>query len=289
MIMQSTGKIRSYRYPAWLRNLQSDWMLLVILVGSLAISFVPLALMFNISFKDMGQYFAQPMGLTIPLHLENYEVAFNVLWQPFINSVIVSGLTIIGTLVVSSLGAYAFARFRFPGRDHLYWLIIGVLFIPGILTLTTRFILVANYGMLNTYAVLIIPGIANHLVFTVFVLRAFFAGLPEEILEAARVDGANALQVLWQIVVPLSRPILATLGIIILLSVWGDWIWPLITIKNAEMRPMALQVLFMSADVGPHYGLQMAGFSLATIPLIIMFALFSRQFIEGLSSGALKW
>jgi ABC-type glycerol-3-phosphate transport system permease component len=272
-----------------IRNLRYDWPLHLVLMGLLLVSLVPLLFMLFISLKDMGQFVTQPLGLSFPLHLENYEIAFNVLKVSFLNSLIVSAAAIAGTLAVASLAAYAFARFRFPGREWLYWLIIAVLFIPGILTFATRYILVADYGLLDTYWVMIIPRIAGVQIFQIFVLRTFFASLPEEVLEAARVDGASVLQVLWKIIVPLSRPIMATLGIIELLGVWNDWLWPLITIKDPELRPMALQVLFLTSDVGAHYGLQMAGYVLATLPMLIIFALFSKQFIEGLSSGALKW
>lgn len=275
--------------PQWLRDLRRDWPLHLFLMVGLIISIIPLLFMVLISFKDMGQFITQPLGLTFPLHLENYSVAYAVLQRSFINSLVVAVLSIAGTLLVACLAAYVFARFQFPGREALYWVIIGVLFIPGILTFATRYVLVAQYGLLDTYWVMIIPRIAGAQIFQIFVLRSFFASLPEEILEAARLDGAGVLRILWLIIVPLSRPIMATLGIIELLGVWNDWLWPLITIKQADLRPMALQVLFLTSDVGTHYGYQMAGYVLATLPMLIIFAIFSKQFIEGLGSGALKW
>jgi ABC-type glycerol-3-phosphate transport system permease component len=276
-------------WPSWLRELRDDWPLLLILIVGLGLSLIPTYFNVLLSFKDMGQFFTEPIGLSFPLHFENYRIAFIVLWRPFLNSVLVAAATVIGTLIVSALAAYAFARFRFPGRDQLYWLVLMILFIPGILTFITRFVLVADYGLLNSYWVLILPSIAGQQVFQIFVLRSFFAALPEDLLEAARVDGANLMHVLWHIVLPLSRPIMATLAIIELLNIWNDWLWPLVTISDPDLRPMALQVLFMATDVGPHVGYQMAGYVLATIPMIIVFAIFSRQFVEGLSSGALKW
>jgi len=184
--------LKSYRYPLWVRELQSDWPLILILVGSLVLSIVPIVFMVFISFKDMGQFLTNPLGISLPIHYENYRVAFAVLWRPFLNSVAIAIVTILGTLVVSSLAAYVFARFRFVGREPLYWLVIVVLFIPGILTFTTRFVLVANYGLLDTYAAVIIPSIATNQVFQIFVLRSFFAALPEEILEAARVSSGTS-------------------------------------------------------------------------------------------------
>ena len=283
--------IQSYRWPQWVRDLRGDWPFLLILIIALALSLIPTYFNIIVSFKSMGQFFTDPVGLSLPLHfLENYRVAFAVLWPTFLVSIGVAIATIAGTLTVSSLAAYAFARFQFPFRERLYWMVIIVLFIPGVLTFMTRYILVAEYGMLNTIWVLIIPRIATQQTFQIFILRAFFSALHEEILEAARWMAPASGKVLWHVVLPMSRPILAVLGIIELLDVWQDWLWPLITITNTpELRPMALQVLFLASDVGPHYGYQMAGYVLASVPMIVIFFLFSRQFIEGLSSGALKW
>jgi ABC-type glycerol-3-phosphate transport system permease component len=196
---------------------------------------------------------------------------------------------VIGSLAVASIGAYVFARFRFPGRELLFWAILGVLFVPGILTFATRFVVVSNMGLLDTYWVMIIPIIAGAQIFEMFVLRAFFTGLSEEILEAARVDGAGVMTVFTKIVLPMSRPILATLAVMRTIDVWNEWLWPMVTISKYELRPMALQVFWLQSDIGAHVGRQMAGYAIASIPLLILFVLFSKQFIEGLTSGSIKW
>jgi len=166
-------------------------------------------------------------------------VAFNVIKLSMLNSVLLVLTNVIGTLTLASISAYVFARFRFPGRELLFWFILAILFIPGILTFATRYMLVAQMGLLDTYWVMIIPLIAGGQVFDIFVLRGFFAGIPEEILEAARIDGAGRMIVFLKILLPMSRPILATLAVMRTINVWNEWLWPMITVSKYELRPMA--------------------------------------------------
>jgi len=166
-------------------------------------------------------------------------VAFNVIKLSMLNSVLLVLTNVIGTLTLASISAYVFARFRFPGRELLFWFILAILFIPGILTFATRYMLVAQMGLLDTYWVMIIPLTAGGQVFDIFVLRGFFAGIPEEILEAARIDGAGRMIVFLKILLPMSRPILATLAVMRTINVWNEWLWPMITVSKYELRPMA--------------------------------------------------
>jgi ABC-type glycerol-3-phosphate transport system permease component len=280
--------IKLSKLPEWVRNLSHDWPIHIPMLIGLFIAFIPIFFMISISFKSLGQFITQPLGITTPIDLSNYVIAFNVLKRSFLNSVGMTTFVVIFSLLISALAAYAFAMFRFPGREILYWMVIGVLFVPGILIFTTRYTIADSLGMLNTYWVLVVPYIAGSQVFQAVVLRSFFEGVSSEILDSARVDGAGVLTVFWRIVIPMSRPILAALMILRAIEFWDEWVWAGITISNRDLRPMAYQIFFLSSDIGQHVPRQMAGYALAILPMLILFIFASKQFVEGLTSGAVK-
>ncbi len=272
-----------------LRDLRHDWPIHLFVVFGLLVALIPILLMLSISFKSMGQFVTRPLTVTLPFHTENYVIAFRVLRLSLLNSIWLTAVNVALSLALASISAYVFARFTFPGRELLYWLILGLLFIPGILTFATNYVITARLGMVNTFWALIIPYVAGSQIFQIVVLRSFFAGIENEIIEAAKVDGAGILTVFWSIVLPMSRPILATLAVMRAIDAWNEWLWPMINIFKYELRPMALQVFYLSSDIGAHVGQQMAGFAIASIPLIILFAFASKQFVEGLTSGAMRF
>jgi ABC-type glycerol-3-phosphate transport system permease component len=277
------------RQPDWLRDLRHDWPSHLLLGFGLVISAIPLLFMLNISLKSQGQFMVEPLGVTTPFQLDNYTIAWRVLRRSLLNTVVLAITITAASMALAAVAAYVFARFDFPGRELLYWRILAILFIPGILSFTPRFVLVRDLGLLNTYWVMILPIVAGAQIFQAIMLRSFFQSISTEILEAAWMDGAGVVRTFTQIVLPLSRPILATLSVMRVIDVWNEWLWPFITVSDPTMRPMALQVYFLTSDVGAHVGRQMAGYTLATIPLLILFAFASRQFVEGLTSGALKF
>jgi ABC-type glycerol-3-phosphate transport system permease component len=220
--------------------------------------------------------------------MDNYVIAWNVLKRSLLNSFVMTLVVVVISIGISALSAYVFALFQFPGRDLLFWSFLSVLFIPGILTFATRYQVVEALGMVDTYAVQVLPYIAISQIFQIVVLRSFFAGLPLEVIESAQVDGAGIWRVFLQIVLPMSRPILATLAVMRAMGFWDEWLWPMVTVFKWELRPMALQIFYLTSDIGPHVGRQMAGYVLASIPLLILFTVASKQFVKGLTSGAIK-
>jgi ABC-type glycerol-3-phosphate transport system permease component len=287
MAMERVARRR--KRPGWLKNLRQDWLIHILIIFGMFIAFIPIALMLLISVKNMGQFITQPLGITLPFEWSNYTIAWNVLKRSILNSLGMTTVTVLLSLLVSALAAYSFSRFSFPGKEALFWFYISVLFIPGILTFATQFTLVAQMGILDTYIVQILPYVAHAQIFQTVILRAFFSGIPNEIIESAQVDGANFWQVFMRIVIPMSRPILATLAVMRALSFWDEWLWTLITVSSWEIRPMGLQVFYLASDIGAHTGRQMAGFVIASIPMIILFIVASKQFVEGLTSGAMKF
>ena len=263
------------------------WRILILGVLGM-ITFVPFIETIIISFKDIPQFNQQPYLLSFPLHFKNYATAFTATNRYLLNSIFVSSTAVVLTLCCACLSAYTFARFRFPLKMFLFYFMLSLMMIPSILSLVTRFIMVKNLGLINTHWSLIIPFVSGGQMFMMFVAKTFFEGLPEELFESARLDGAKELRILWSIVLPMSRPILWTLTILNIHGNWNNILWPMITLSKRAMYPITVGLLYFRTQYFVDRGPMMAGYIIASIPMIILFFIASRQFIEGLSSGALK-
>jgi multiple sugar transport system permease protein/raffinose/stachyose/melibiose transport system permease protein len=250
--------------------------------------FYPFLMLIQLSVKDHYQVEHRPWWPELPFLWDNYAVAWATVSKYVFNSILVSGVAGIGMIAVASLAAYVFARQSFPGRELLYNAVIALMMVPGILTLIPLFILVKDLGLLDSYSGLILPYIAGGQVFGIFLLRQFFAGLPEELFEAARIDGAGELTILLRIVVPLSWPILGTLAIIHILYTWNDLIWPLVVISDQGLKTLTIGLLVFRGSYIANWGPLFAGYFIATVPLLLVFVFANRLFIRGLTSGALK-
>lgn len=250
----------------------------------------PSVFMVFTSFKSNQEFFESFWGPPWILHLENYQYAWGYLKGSFRNTVIFCLISVPGALATGSLAAYAFARLRFPLKNFFYYAVLALMMIPNMLVLIPSFTLVARMGILNTYWAVSLPAIAGSQAFIIFVLRGFFAGLPEEIFESARMDGASEFHIYIKMALPLSLPIMGTLFIMRLLNDWNDFLWPSITISEPGMWPIAVAIrAFRSAfDLLPQWGMIYAGFALTIVPLLLFFALTMRYYIEGITSGAVK-
>lgn len=204
------------------------------------------------------------------------------------NSALYALVAVVLTLVAASLSAYAFARMRFIGKEMLFYLILGLLMIPGVLTLVPSFVLMLEFKLLNTRWALWLPYAAGGQAFAIFVLRTFFAGLPEELFESARIDGASEFTVLRRITLPLSKPILGTLALLQIYGIWNDLVWPLTVITKPELKTVMVGLLGFTSQFNTDYGPLYAGYVIASLPLILLFALTSGLFVQGLTSGAIK-
>jgi multiple sugar transport system permease protein len=184
-------------------------------------------------------------------------------------------------MVTSVLAAYAFARLRFKGRDILFLLYLGTLMIPQQVTIVPLFLLMRDLGWVNTFNALILPGAFN--AFGVFLLRQFFLTIPQELEEAALIDGANRLRILWQVIVPLSRPALATLAVFTFVREWNAFLWPLIVTSSPEMRVVSVGLTLFMGQYGTEWNLLMAAATVTVIPTIVVFVLAQRYFVEGIA------
>ena len=279
--MTTMSTIRKFTYKKDI----GKYIILTILV---ILTFYPVVATLFMSLKDNPQFIHARWVPTWPLHFENYGYAWTAIHRYIFNSILVSTVTALGVVALSALSAYLFARFEFPGKTVMYIAIIALMMIPGILTLVPSFLLVRDLKLLDSYWVMILPWIAGGQPFGIMLLRAFFEGLPGELFESARLDGASELQVMTRIAAPLSAPILGTLAILSVTGTWNSVIWPSITVSSEQFKTIVFGLWGFQGMYYTSWGPLNAAYVLSSIPLLILFSFTSRLFIQGLTSGALK-
>ncbi len=209
--------------------------------------------------------------------------------RAFLNSTVISVGSVALVLATSAMAAYPLARMRFPGRNLIFGALVGSLMVPSVVTLVPQYVLVQQLGWLSTFQGLIVPEAATTLAFGVFLLRQFFLGIPTELEDAARIDGANAWQIFLRVIVPLAHPAFAALAIFAFRSAWNDFLWPLIAVNRGEMFPLPVALAFLrGAYANESYGPIMAGAVLSAVPLFIVFLIANRRIVEGVQLSGLK-
>ncbi|MGA2974980.1 MAG: carbohydrate ABC transporter permease [Spirochaetia bacterium] len=253
-------------------------------------SLVPFLFMLLTSFKSNEQFYHSYYAFALPPQWGNYVDAWAQIGGYFFNSITVTLVSVAISLLFASIAAYAFARYRFPGSGALYAGVLLVLLIPGTLTLIPAFVILRDLGLIGTHRALYAVYIADSEVLGIIILKTFFGSVPEELMEAAALDGAGELQTIRHIVTPLARPALLTVAIMTTLSCWNDYLWPLIVLPDTRKWTISLGlVAFRDRYAGMSaWGPLFAGFVIASIPLFILFFAFMRQFVSGLTSGAVK-
>jgi len=264
--------------------------LYVLLFGGLAAVVGPFVWMLLSSFKPEAEIRANPpTWLPNDPTLGNYGKLFDRLDFPtyFVNSASVAVLTTVGNLLFCSAAGYALAKLPFPGKRLLFGIVLGTLMVPSIVTIVPLFVLSSNLGLVNTLTGLILPYLAQ--AFGVFLMRQFIQSIPNDLLEAARIDGASELRIYWQIVLPLCRPALATLGILTFLASWNNFLWPLVaaTTEDKYTLPVAL-ALYAIGQNRTEYDLLLAGAVIVVLPVLIVFVLLQRHFVRGIATTGLK-
>lgn len=203
-----------------------------------------------------------------------------------LNSLIVSVTVTAAQLLISVMAGYAFAKKEFPARNFLFWLYVGSMMVPSQVTLVPLYITMSKLGFVNTYYGLIFPALAGP--FGVFLMKQYMSTLPTELIEAAKIDGSSEWNTFVKIIVPLSKPGLAVLGIFTFVGQWNEFLWPLIVTNSSSMRTLPIGLTLLQEEVPMQYGLLMAGATVAAIPMIIIFFSFQRYFLRGVTVGALK-
>lgn len=272
------------------RGTWSQVALHTVLTTFVALSLYPFFFMLITSVKDIDQFYHSYFQVTFPLHFGNYLEAWDAIHGYMLNSIVVTAASVSLILVLSTLSAYAFARFRFFGREVLFMAILVLMMLPDIITLVPTFVILRNVQLLDTLLALVAVYVSTGQIIAIFILRSFFSSIPAELVDAARIDGAGELQVLWNIFLPLSKAILFTVAIMTTLSIWNDYIWPLITISDAKLWTITVGlVTFQERYAGmAAWGPLFSGYVIASLPLIALFAVGMKHFIAGLTSGAVK-
>lgn len=249
----------------------------------------PLIWMFYTSFKEQWEIFQEPFALPTSLNMANYVEAWTRgnFGRYFFNSVFVTIPSVAGILLVSALAAYAFARMRFRGSTVLFYLILLGIMIPPQAIVIPAFLLVSRLGLINSFAALFLTYLSWCPV-GMFILHGFFKSLPEELLDAARVDGASSLRVFWQIALPLAKPALATVAIFYFVWVWNDFIYPLLYLQDDRMSTIPLGLMLFRGQYQTNWGLQAAALSIASFVPLLFYLLFQDKFVKGVTAGALK-
>ncbi len=284
---------------------ESDWVfearlrrrirnLILVSIGLLIslLFFFPVYLMASSSFKAEGEIFA------IPLHwiphefqgLSQYERAFEEtrLERWYVNSIFIAAVQTVATVFVGALAGYGFAKFRFPGRNLLFLFILSIMTVPFQILVIPMFVLVRQLGWHNTYEGIIMPGLIS--AFGVFMMRQFAYSIPDELLDAARIDGASEFSIFRRIALPMLKPAAASLAIITFLFSWNNFLWPLVIAQNRDLitLPVGLTFFSQSLDREPLWAVAMAVSTMATIPVILLFVFFQRYFIEGMMVSGIK-
>jgi ABC-type glycerol-3-phosphate transport system permease component len=253
-------------------------------------SLYPFVFMLVTSLKSNDQFYHSYYAPTLPLQWGNYLEAWNQIGGFFVNSISVTAVSVAASLLLAALAAYAFARYKFPASGVLYMMILVVLLIPATLTLIPAFVILRDLGLIGTHRALYAVYVADSQVLGILILRGFFAGVPEELLEAAALDGAGEIQTMARVVAPLARPALLTVAIMTALTCWNDYLWPLITLPDTRKWTVTLGLVsFRDRYAGMSaWGPLFAGVVIASVPLFVLFFASMRQFVSGLTSGAVK-
>lgn len=231
-----------------------------------------------------------PVWLPAAPSLEAYEEAFRVVdyARAFLNSLLIAGGTTLGILLTSLMAGYVFAKHRFRGRDFLFNLVLATMFLPPIVTLVPLFRIVESLGLVDTYLGAMLPYLAN--AFGIFLMRQFIAGIPNELLESARIDGASEWTILWRVVAPLLGPAIASLLVFAFVFHWNSFLWPLTVLQSERMHTvvLALNRLVSYTSAVRFQNVVMAGAAVAIVPSVVLFLLLQRFFIAGVATTGVK-
>jgi multiple sugar transport system permease protein len=250
---------------------------------------LPFLWMLSTSLKDeVSALQMPPQWIPRPVHWENFPRAWSAapFGRYFFNSFFIAITTTVGEVITTIFAAYAFAKMNFFGKNVLFTIFLGTLMIPGQMLLVPNYVTIKKLGWYNTYWALIIPWTVS--VFGIFLLRQFFRTIPDEFWDAARIDGCSRFRYIWQVVVPLSRPGIATVALFKFIGSWNAFLWVLIMTDKVELRTIPVGLRFFMSDVGTNYPLLMAASTMAILPVLLIFLFTQRQFIQGITRTGLK-
>jgi multiple sugar transport system permease protein len=262
----------------------------LLLSGWAVVALFPLYWMVTTALKPPAVVMSlPPEWIPRTVTLANFADAFgaNPVLRWTANSFIVAGGVTLGQLLFASMAGYGFAKKRFPGKEILFWVYVSSMMVPGFALLIPLYTLMASLGLINTYLGIAAPGLSAP--FGAFLMRQFMQTLPGELIDAGRIDGCGELGVFWRIILPLSKPGLAVLGIFVFMGQWGAFLWPLVVTNSSEMRTLVVGFATLAQrELRVNYGASMAASTYVALPMLIVFFAFQRYFLRGVTIGALK-
>ncbi len=275
------------------RWVKGNWVQLVIVICVVVLAaqvLIPLYFLLIRSVKTPSEDVASPFNWPVNWCWDTYQIAWEYIRGAYENSLIIAIMVSVGSVLVAAMAAYAFAFLNFPGKKALFMGFLSLIMIPGILTLLSRYEMIVKMGFVNNFWGVILPGIAGTLPYGIFLFTTFFKQIPNEVLESARVDGANGAQVFVRFIVPLSRPILVTVLVQNFIAEWNDYLWARLVLTRDDLQtlPIVLVSITKSHGLDIGYGIPFAGYVLTAIPLLVLFIFGSKQIVAGLTSGAIK-
>jgi multiple sugar transport system permease protein len=254
-----------------------------------ALTMFPLLWMVSVSLMPAGESSSYPPPV-LPGHvtLDNYRVLFERagMGRHLLNSAVLSTAATLLALLFNVSAGYAFAKLRFPGRERIAQLLLGALVIPAQVAMLPLFLMLKTLGLVNTLAGVLVPSLAG--IFSIFLVRQYAVTVPDELLEAARIDGASELRIFARIVLPLLRPILVTLAVFTFLGTWNDFLWPLIVLNDGKLYTLPVALASLSREHVQDSELMMAGSVVTVVPVLGLFLVLQRHYMQGLLSGAVK-
>jgi len=260
-----------------------------LLVGLMAVSLFPLLWMLSVSLMPPGAASALPPPLLPDAPtLDNYRELFARagMLRYLANSLVLAAAVTLLSLVLNTMAGYAFAKLAFAGRERIFQLLIGALVIPGQVAMMPLFLMLKEMGLVNSYGGIVVPAMAG--IFGIYLVRQYARTIPDELIEAARVDGAGELRIFAVVVVPLLRPVLASLAVFTFLGSWNDFMWPLIVLTDEELQTLPVALASLSREHVQDNELMMAGSVVTVLPVLVLFLLLQRHYIQGLLLGGVK-
>ncbi|TCL70868.1 carbohydrate ABC transporter membrane protein 2 (CUT1 family) [Hydrogenispora ethanolica] len=243
----------------------------------------PLFWQFSTSLKESGEVFAGYNLIPKKVVWDSYATAWSTfnIRQYLFNTVVVAAIVTFGTLLSCAMAGYAFARLRFPGRDFIFYLYLGTMMVPGAVTLIPAYYVILKLNLANSYFALIIPFIFGN-AFGTFLMRQYYLTIPKDLAESATIDGAGYLRTWWSIMLPLSKPTLATLGVMTLVAQWNSFIWPLVVTQNPALKVLAVGLSDFRLYRNIQWNALMAAVMIAIVPMLVILALAQKLFIKGI-------
>jgi len=270
-------------------NVMMRFFLLIIAIFFALTMILPYMWMVINSFRDIKEFHRNPYSFVVhDFTLQAYFTVwtFTKITTFFKNSFIYAIIRVLGQLLLDSLAAYAFARLTFRGRDLLFAMILSTMMLPPTVTLIPMYLLFYSLGLVNTRMGVILPNLAN--AFGIFLLRQFFLGIPKDLEEAAKIDGCSLLRIYIAIILPLSKPVLITLGLFLFIWGWNDFVWPLVILSSEDLYPLTVGLAFMKTLTRIYWSNIFAASTIATLPVVSLFLVAQKYLIGGIKLAGLK-